>query len=284
MADSTAAGLIDLISNASFDDEAFGALPETLARSINARSCTIQFYSRDWNHFDFVWNHFTAAMCDDYVQEFLSDDIWLETGRGLPANQVHIMDQFIPFSSYQNSRFYNEFYRPNGDDTAHCMGALLVVPSGYVAMGIHRSHMQGAFFAGEGDAIQSLLPHIARLHQVRARLHSAESRARVVKGALDRFAFAAVVVRSNRTIVMSNAAAEKMFRCRDGVCAVLGRLGAVAAIDDRRLGEVIFHALTGSAPRAGALVIEREGERPAFRVVVTPICWLWYGAGPDRSA
>lgn len=271
MPDNKASAVIARIGDAGFDDEALGSLPDILSGLIDSRSCTIQFMSRDWMHFDFVWNHFTADMHVDYVREFMADDLWLRAGQTLSLNRVQNMDAFVPYEQHARSRIYNEFYRAHGDDTAHCLGTVISTPEGYVTFGIHRAHSQGVFGDPETELIQSLLPDIARLHRLRARLRSAEMRADMAKGALDRFDFAAVIVRADRRITLSNIAAEVLFRARDGLCAPFGRLSAVLPGDDKNLAQLICQATVDRPARAGGMRVERAPGMAALRIVVTPM-------------
>lgn len=60
----------------------------------------------------------------------------------------------VDAEAFRSSVFYNELYRPLGDDTARCLGVVLDRPQGHLAIGLHRAYGQTAFEAGEVAALQ----------------------------------------------------------------------------------------------------------------------------------
>jgi len=261
---------IALIQEANFDDDALARLPAALARVAGGRSCTLQLFDDNWQHIDFVYNHFTHQMNLDYVREFLPEDLWLQVAEQQRKNVAVAMDDLVPYERHLASRIYNEFYKGHGDDTAHCAGAVLTPGNGVVSLGIHRSHSGGVFGQQEVRRIQLMLPHLARLHNVRFRLRTAEAKAAMAAEALDRFDFAALVVGPGGKIRLVNELAEAVLRGRDGLTGLLGRLSAVDGAVAMQLAKAIHGATNESPRRSAALHVTRRDTAP-WRVVIAPL-------------
>ncbi|ESQ73751.1 helix-turn-helix transcriptional regulator [Asticcacaulis sp. AC402] len=267
--------LIDLMYDAAFDDDAFARLPAAFAELVGGRSATIQFFDQDWTHIDFAGSYFGPEMYAKYAQHHYKDDIWINAGLAQTRGKFRSMDEIVSLDQFLKTSTYNEFFRSNGDDTMHCIATNLASDSGAIIIGIHRAHTPGAFEEDEALLLQQTVPHIRRLHLIRARLRDADMRSNMANAALDCFAFAVMVVKSDRQIVSTNAAADKILRQGDGLVSLRGKVSAKASDVDRALGHGLFNATLGRPARTGVVQLHCPNGGASRKIIVSVM--------PDRK-
>ncbi|HEV2567452.1 LuxR C-terminal-related transcriptional regulator [Sphingomonas sp.] len=167
-----------------FDDEAFAALPDRVAQAFGARSAIF-----GWQ-FDKVDAQFLAHSLhfkpDDvavYLREFALIDEWtVAHSRNPVANVALDLNALLPPGAWQKGIVYNEWLRPMGDDTAHCIGVYVENSRGRGSLVMHRGRTQKPFEQETIDQPTAHARHLRRMLSIRARLEAADRTHSVLHG------------------------------------------------------------------------------------------------------
>ncbi len=265
------------IYDAMFDDDAFGRLPDLLARTVGARSAVLSWRDRDGG-FDVLRHngYFTDAHFADYGMHYVDSDPWIPVAyRPGRMNAAIRMDEEVDAASVRRTAFYNDWLRGMGDDTLHCLGAATSMRDGDGIIGLHRgAGASGAFTLTEAARLAEVLPHVTRVLVLRGRLAAADRRARSVESALDVVGMAMVVVDRNGKIVTANALGEAALR--NGMLAG----GRIALLEIRpNLAVAVALATARVRPSATAVLLPQPDESSGI-VNVAPFA----GAPGQRQA
>jgi DNA-binding CsgD family transcriptional regulator len=264
--------IISSIYEALTDEESFQALPERLAASAGARSSTIQVFSPDGPLSEMAVSHFTPEMFEFYVvSEMWRHDIWrVPTERRETVNSFTLVDEFVPPSVLQSSTFYNEFLRPFGDNTAHCIGGSLKLSGGSSAViGLHRPLGAEPFSPADLQILAPLVPHLQRLFEVREVLRAAGRLNALSAAALDMNPNAVFVVDAAGKPLVMNRAAQVMVALGHDLSVTSTGLHAVHPAAIAALRIAVASACARSASTGGAVALPRLAQ-PALRLIVTP--------------
>lgn len=268
--------LRDDIYDALTDDDAFQALSAKLAAAVGARSATLQVFDSNGAFQEMTYSHFTPEMLDFYVaHEMYSHDIWrFPTERRDAKDRFILVTEKVSVERLERSIFFNEFLKPFGDDSTHCVGGSFRFPGGTVAVGFHRPIRGAAFDMNDLRTLDPLSGHLRRLFEVRGALSSANRRLRLAEAALDSNVNAIFVV---------DAAGRPVFMNRQS-CALLANddvlhlMPAGLRAHDGRLSEKLvaaFASACGRAQVAGGVLAATPRVGPPLRIVVTP--WVFEG-------
>lgn len=202
--------------------------------------------------------------------ELWQHDLWSHLmGRPSYRNQAVRSDEVIDAQTFCRSTFFNELYRPLGDDTARCLGVVLDRPNGSLAIGLHRAFGQPTFEEAELAALQDTVPHLRRLLAVRGRLHRAEDRAATFMAALDGIPCDLLILGPDGQLRHANHAAEMRLRSLDGIALVRGRVAPIDGASAPAFAEAVRSAASARAERGGAMRLRRP-MKPPLRAMVTP--------------
>lgn len=264
---------IDLIYDAVIDDAALARLPEALAAATGARSAILLQFDGESQPTGISRFGIPDEMYARFVDLGLAEhDIWTT----LPAaerrfDQAVLLDDYIDADAFRRTTFFNELYRPFGDDTARCLGVLMRRTSGgLMSVGLHRGYRQSSFGVEDCARLEGLLPHLRRLSEARGRLQAAEARAERLDAALDELPFGLAVCGPDGRLRHANARAEALLRGRDGVALDHGKLIAADPAGRDAFAEAVRAAATSTGAHGGALNA-RRGDEPPLRVLVVPL-------------
>jgi len=271
--------VIDQIYDSFADDAAYARLPEALAKATGARSAIVLEFDPGLRPYKFV----RYGICDDQHARFLSQglaehDVWTQaiarTGR---YDEAVLCEDFIDADSFRRTTFYNELYRPFGDDTARCMGVVMRRPDGFMSVGLHRAYGQPRFEARDAAVLSSLLPHLQRLSAVRARLGRSESGTAMLGAALEEISGGLLITDDLGRLRHANGRALDLLDARNGLALSSGRVLPT----DPQLAERFARALQTAASRTGAcgdaIRLQRQGQIPV-RLLIAPL------VGDSRNA
>ncbi|MBS0252702.1 MAG: hypothetical protein JSR78_16725 [Proteobacteria bacterium] len=178
-------------------------------------------------------------------------------------------NQLVPRSAYQSSEFYNDYslrFQLNGSITA-----VLDHKDGLVScLGVVTATGADPHSVDEVAAFQRLIPHLRRALDLNKKFVGLKDRAALATSGLNQLDFGMAFLDENGTIVVANAAAEKIFAGEDGLRVVHGRLRVLDRLAQERLDYLVGCAAHGIGPRGGALQIRRAREKPPLLVRVTP--------------
>lgn len=193
-------------------------------------------------------------------------------------------------SDFIRSVYYNEVIRPIGN----FYGVLAVLErtpaqSGLIAIG--RPHGGENFADDDVVALQMLLPHLARVLDLRRRAGQADLHAAAIETVLDRVDLGVILVDADGRPLYFNRPAEALLAGADGLS--VGRAGIAAALaeDTRRLHRAIAAAAAagrpggtidaaGRAAAAGAHIrVSRPSGRRPLLLTVIPVARARVHAG-----
>lgn len=264
---------LEEIYDASTDDEEFARLSTRLADALGARSGVVHWRPLDGGDGEeeiSYSGYFSQAQMDAFGRHFADDDLWSSAVNAPHAvNQVWECDHLVPESAYENSRIYNEWIRPMGDDSFHAMGAALRTSSAVVEIGFHRGRSQGRFDPKAVTLLKDCVGHVARSIEIRTRLRGAEERCGIVAGSLDTVGYALFSLAADGRVLHRNAAAEALLVCGDPLKLVRGKLRAVDSRESATFAEAIQRAGKARAPLPTALRIHAMSGRPLELSVVS---------------
>jgi DNA-binding NarL/FixJ family response regulator len=259
---------IEQIYEALFDDEAFAALPELMARAGRGRSALMLWGHHDGGMQVMGASYFGGDFLERYP-EFNPVDPWWAAIQARP-NELLRIDQHVAPTVFESSVIYNELILDAGDDTFHAMGAAIQSPWGSGALGVHRGRTAGPFEADDQAAFQQALRPFVDVLRVRGELAGERRQTDLVRSALGRVAMAVVTVRSDGTVLDANAAAEAVFARADGVMMREGRLTARTANGQTGLADALARATAAREPAVTSTLVERPGAAGDYLVTVSP--------------
>lgn len=265
--------LLDHIYEAVSDDEAFETLPAAVAAAVGARSCVIFGYDNELRLQVAAKSYFTQEMIDyQRAPEFQPIDIWATYGAqphriGRVSDSDDVWDQ----PEFLRSPYFNECIRQFGDDTVRCLGSVTCAADGYLSIGVHTGLGERRFDERDAATLGSHIPHIFRMMDLRARLDLTRAKGDLLQRALDQAPAGVLAVDRNMRVMVSNRQAAAILAAADGLRVINGRIMTA----DQRLQERLAHAVRSAANwangRGDAILINRVGALPAYRVLVSPI-------------
>lgn len=261
--------IIDEIYDGLTDDEAFAAIPQQLATLVNGRSSTVfGVDARGELGFMLASKFYSSSEIEffrriDGQRKEPFEALVRQRGlvnRMLPSTHLMSPDAFL------NSTYYDELYRPIGDDVLHFLVGKMEVRGGYCGVSIQRSRSADPFSDVEAEIIQVLAPHLRRTLDVRAALGTTQA---CSADLLDVVGRAVVVTDSAGRLLLANRESETLLDAVGPLTARNGILRARDAAANARLHDLIAAAGLGRASHGGAMLLQIDAAR-RLRVVVAP--------------
>jgi DNA-binding CsgD family transcriptional regulator len=212
-----------MIYDASMDDGALEQLSVNLATYLGARSGVIHWQeaASEGEHASFS-GYYSSEHMAVYARDFSDADLWANAvSNDALTNRAINLAQVVSPRDYENSRIYNEWIRPMGDDTFHCLGATLKFEGIEGQVGFHRGRRQLAFDDAATARLQEMLGHIRRMIAVRTRVSHAQGKADAMSGTLNALSDALFTLDGTGRLLFCNAAGEAMLE--EGVTLRLER-------------------------------------------------------------
>lgn len=252
------------IYDAAADDAAFDGLASQLATALQARSAVLH-WGRGANDVQEISysGYFSETQMINYDLHFQDEDLWAEA-MDLPAsaNRAWNCETLVPTTTYERSRIYNEWIRPMGDDTFHCLGGAIRHREVHGKIGLHRGRAQKSFTAAEVRGLQDCIGHIGKMLSIRGKLDRARHHGRTLHATLDLIAHAIFILRPSGVLVDCNRAAEGMLRRSDALILRQNQVKARTVADDEALQAALRAAGAPEATLASALFVHGERRLP----------------------
>ena len=177
----------ELILEAATDDALFADVATLLARAIGARSGVLHWQGVQEGCEEASYSgHFSNEHMAAFSDHFSDDDLWAcAISSPHAADRLWNCDDLVTPHTYAMSRIYNEWIRPMGDDTFHCLGGVLRLGSVTAKLGFHRGRSQGPFDADDVAVLSSYLGQIRQLVLIRGKLAAAARRESELTAAQD---------------------------------------------------------------------------------------------------
>jgi DNA-binding CsgD family transcriptional regulator len=245
----------ELILEAATDDSLFADLAALLARAVGARSGVLHWQGAQEGCEEASYSgHFSNEHMAAFSDHFSGDDLWASAiSSPRAADRLWNCDDLVAPRIYERSRIYNEWIRPMGDDTFHCLGGVLRLGSVTAKLGFHRGRSQGPFHADDVATLSSYLGQIRQLVLIRGKLAAAAQRELELTAAQDAIGYGLLTLSLDGRVLGQNRAAEAMLRRGNGLTVRGGRLTAETSSDGRDLAAAISCAASSGVAEAGAL-------------------------------
>jgi DNA-binding CsgD family transcriptional regulator len=252
---------IEEIYDAATDDDCLERLALALAQKLGARSGVLH-----WRHLEndvggiSISGYFSEEQMADYDRHFADCDLWAEAlAASGSANRVWNVEQLVPAHAYERSRIFNEWVRPMGDDSFHCIGAGIRTNSLVADIGFHRAQRQEPFDEQNVVQLRQCIGHLERMMTIRSKVQAAEQAQASTAGALDAIGYGLFTLRPDGRVLHCNRAAEIVAQRADGLVVRAGRLAAAGLADQKALLGAFDRALSPASAEASALRISRRG-------------------------
>ena len=188
-----------------------------------------------------------------------------------PCEEIAQGSMIFAGGALRCTRLYADGVGPNiigGHVQSHAL------PDEWDAGALFSTRPPGAEPFGEREmtTLRALLPHLARALRLRARFDAVCTHEADLREALNRAPWPTLLLDAHARVVFTNAEAERVLRCADGLRVRRGALAADTTDDDRRLGALVARA---AAPdglrRGGALLVRRARADRPLSVLVVPL-------------
>lgn len=252
------------IYDAATDDAAFDQLASALASAVGARSGVLHWGNGENDVQEIsLSGYFPDEQMAVYDDSFQNDDLWVEAmDRPGSMNRAWNCEQLVPTATYERSRIYNEWIRPMGDDTFHCMAGVVSQGGVHAKIGLHRGRRQQSFTADEVRSLQDSVGHLGRMFAIRSKLGRATHYGRTLHATLDLVGHAVFILNPNAALVECNSAAERMLRRADALLLRQRHVKARDVLDDEAFQAALRAAAAPDASQAGAIFVHRHNGAP----------------------
>lgn len=265
--------VIDQIYEAVGDDEAFAALPATVASLVGARSCAIFERDKDFTLRTGATSYFSQEQVDyQKIPEIAALDVWTVFGsEPHRLGRVNASDEYLDSSSFLETPYYHECFRRFGDDTVRALGGVVCTDTGYLSLAVHSGLGAKRFDASHLRLIEEHIPHVFRMLDFRARFEVAQEKGDLLQRALDQMPNAVLALDSNLRVRAANHRGGSALSQGQGLKLVGGRVTTTNPTRQDRLARAVRSAATWSGGRGDAILLPRLNGRPALRVLVSPM-------------
>lgn len=168
-----------------------------------------------------------------YLRHYYAFDPFID----LPDGQVVTPEQAVG-PGWSQSVLYNDYLRPL--NITHLLGADLHVEGGAVCrFRVSRGDDAEPFSVEDRALCQMLLPHLRRSLQMHAQLDGLEGERQLFSGTVNRLQLGMLYLAVDGAVVDSNAEADRILACRDGIYLQGGRLCIDSVREARRFRQLL---------------------------------------------
>lgn len=247
---------------AATDDVCFQQLSTTLAEQLDARSGVIHWrFLNDVSEQEISYSgYFSDDQMALFEKNFSNEDLWSHAVTAPGAlNRSWNCEELVSSQTFARSRIYNEWIRPMGDDTFHCLGASLKTDLFVAEIGFHRGRSQSPFDEDHVRALNRELSHLGHVICIRQKLLAGRKAEESLRGACNAVGHAVITMAPEGRVTHHNAAADIMLQAGDAITLKGGFLDAALASDRGRLAAAIQRVGAATEPETVSLLIGRIG-------------------------
>ena len=209
-----------------------------------------------------------AAHTAAYMRDFAALDPAPGLFARLKVGAATTTDRMMTTEEVARDTFHNEFFRPIGlHETLG--GTLFSDQARFALIGLQRGADRGPFDETDIAALERLMPHMARMLQLRRQFRDLRDRGSALGAVLDRLKAGVVLFDRQGRATVVNAAMSAIAASGDGLA--LDRQGGLLPARDearRRLRGLLADVGRGGA--GGIVVVPRSGEKRPYPVLVAP--------------
>jgi DNA-binding CsgD family transcriptional regulator len=212
------------------------------------------------------------AWIKPYQEYFVTINPWL-AAHPFRRGVVAVGEQILNDRELVRTEFYNDFLRPK--DWFYCCGVLTAQDQSTTSeITAIRSRRAGSFSSNEVALFEYLAPHLQCAVRIHNRIAGLESGLNAATGALDRFPTGIVAVNSDAKVILTNRAADAIFKRGDGLMS-RGGLRAVSRQETAKLRNAIaavcMHRDSGILKPETVVQVNRPSGSKPFEVLVSPL-------------
>lgn len=252
--------LVDFIYRAGEGEpSAIAELQEALRRYSDAATIDFAISVADGVAFEAAFSRLAQASGLELTDRFLGGEAWSQAGRAIAS-----MKPLAAASQDADAELlvglYSRHLLPLAQGQGACLGCVILAPSGVLVIALRRTRV---FSVEDTTRLQELVPHLRRMHVMRARLQTLEA-------AFDQLVYPTILVNGDREIMAANAAAKTMLELKEGLYSANGRL-QVASAASRRLSDAVTLAVAMPAGQSDTFLMPFGTEARNCRIIVSPL-------------
>jgi len=204
-----------------------------------------------------------------YGEHYHKHDLWAQRLLERPMTALRSAD-LCSDEEFARSEIYNELGKPYNDGVFHFVGTVLQVENHIGAFGFQNPRAAGPFQKRHAEALQLLVPHLARAMRMRIRLRQAEADRATTFSVLDTVTHGIALVTREARLVHANQGAWALLGKKDGISLDGKSLFAAARPGETVSLRRLIHEC--ALPTGGGVVrlTRPSGKRP-FEVLVAPL-------------
>ena len=205
-----------------------------------------------------------------YGGDYHKHDLWAQRALARPMTALRSAD-LCSDEEFARSEIYNELGKPYNDGAFHFVGAVLQVEGHVGSFGFQNPRAAGPFQKRHAEAVQLLVPHLARAMRMRIRLRQAEADRATTLSVLDTVAHGVALVTREARLVHANQAAWALLGKKDGVSLDAKGLFAAAKPGETAALRRLIDECTVPAGGGGVARLTRPSGKRPFEVLVAPL-------------
>jgi len=212
---------------------------------------------------------FDEPMLARYLRDFAVLDPAPEAFSHLPVGRASSTDRMFSAEELRKSTFHNELFAPAG--LVETLGGVTRKDGGRFEMfGLQRGKERDAYEEEDDHAVESIIPHLARVLQLRRLFQSQALLIGRLEHALDRASAGMLVLDNNGRTIFANAAMREIMNAADGLVLDRGgRLLISDAVARRHVEGYIRDIALGGA--GGSTTIGRPSGRRSYVLLAAPL-------------
>ena len=259
------------------DDTSWARAVTSVCDLLNIPRLLMGAISRGGKHVELSFGHRAAPHAVAMLEGPLADPVhnpWLALATTYPLRRVATVDDVGGLEHLKSTRIWSDFYVPF--ELGESLGATLERQPEYSnVLVVGRQVGKASFSKREKQALQALLPHLARAWRVKRAMAEMETLVGSLKMVLDRIDRAVVIAGPDGEIRFANQSADRLLSRGDAIGTTHGRLRAMRASDTTALRTLIARAANtavgAEAVAVDAVALPSNEERPPLAVVAEPL-------------
>lgn len=274
--------IIALIYDSAICDEVLPDALKAVARFLQVKDLAVGTFDADKCFHETLNLPIDPDFTRSYFEYWAARNFLWQATASLQVGELFSFHAAGPRYEFYQSALYNEWFRPQGMDTA--LGANLIVEGKRsTVLTIYRPASRPEFGAREISRFRALLPHLQRAVQLRDQIPQGTRGVTNVQALMDVLDKPAILVDCNAHILIANCLAEPLFREGALIATPHGPLATIRPQQSEALRTLIRSAtLQGSVNGGGKLIASRDGQAP-LTLLVAPLVGAQF-KGKDRLA